>query len=711
MANELLISYPTGATLYALLYDSTGNVWNGSAFAAPGSAEWLDYDIAMTEVATATGIYRASMPAAAAGVYGWLVRKQAGASPAVGDIAVGAGEIRWTGTTEETVPASANVTQVKGATIADLDASGNVLAKLANTVTHGGATAQLALKKITVANSDNQGVAFSLRGGNPISPGIAIELIKGDGSSGAGRIGGYIDGVNNGVSLATEAIHDINFDVTGLQAIADAGLLAPTPDMPATGSVYDLLAKVDSSTSKLAQLDWQAWKTPSGVLKELYDDNAIDVLTGLPSDYAATNGAEYFSSYVMREFGGSLFIGISNVPMNGTGAIIARLDTPGGTPVFEYNLPEEGVSCMAVNPTGTALYIAGVDVRNNDERCGIYKRSLTGTWTRRSTLRLYPSEDGFQHVTGITFVGSRIYVCGQATTTAIAWSDDDGITWNYSPHVSPRCYSIGAIGTQLYELGSYDGSDYYELARAEDVLWSNYTYPINTQLGVAKNQLVNWGDLLVFGVDTDEIVSVDAAGTTVSYAPPFVLRQTYNNLVVDTDGYLCALGTTGVWRTSDLANWKQVWSFSPADTVYSLGTWGDDLVVSTGGVSAAILSRPASPEAAQQQMIRDAMQLAPTVSSFVTNSVDYYIDRIANGLTGVGLIPLTYTVTEPDGTTPISGTTVELYTEEACINCVRRGVTNSLGVITFWMTTAGTYWIKNTKDGFSFSLDSETVSA
>lgn len=131
MANELLISYPTGATLYALLFDSTGNVWNGSSFDAPGSANWLDYDIAMSEVA-GTGIYRASMPAAAAGVYGWTLRKQAGASPAVGDIAVGAGEIRWTGTAEETVPASANVTQVKGATISDLDGSGFVYVTLAS---------------------------------------------------------------------------------------------------------------------------------------------------------------------------------------------------------------------------------------------------------------------------------------------------------------------------------------------------------------------------------------------------------------------------------------------------------------------------------------------------------------------------------------------------------------------------------------------------
>ncbi len=103
MANELVINYPTGATLYAMLFDATGQVWNGSTFAAPGSASWTDYDIAMTEAATATGIYRASMPAVAAGVYSFVVRKQAGASPAVGDITAGSGRIEWTGTAEYSV--------------------------------------------------------------------------------------------------------------------------------------------------------------------------------------------------------------------------------------------------------------------------------------------------------------------------------------------------------------------------------------------------------------------------------------------------------------------------------------------------------------------------------------------------------------------------------------------------------------------------------
>lgn len=44
--------------------------------------------------------------------------QQGGGSPAVTDIAVGNGEIRWTGTAEETVPASANVTYSAGVALA-----------------------------------------------------------------------------------------------------------------------------------------------------------------------------------------------------------------------------------------------------------------------------------------------------------------------------------------------------------------------------------------------------------------------------------------------------------------------------------------------------------------------------------------------------------------------------------------------------------------
>jgi len=120
---------------------------------------------------------------------------------------------------------------------------GTVSAQLADGVVHGGSTAELSLKKIAASNTDNQGVALSLRGGNFGSPGTAIELIHGGGTSGTGIIKGYVQGVVEGVPLSTEAIHDISFDATGLNAIANAvNNLAPA----STGAADSIRAKLDA---------------------------------------------------------------------------------------------------------------------------------------------------------------------------------------------------------------------------------------------------------------------------------------------------------------------------------------------------------------------------------------------------------------------------------------------------------------------------------
>jgi len=99
MANEIVFNTTTGATLYALLFDATGQIYNVAlaTFGAPGSASWTDYDIALSEAATATGVYRGSMPAVAAGLYSYAIRSQAGGAPAVGDTAVGSGSLQWSG--------------------------------------------------------------------------------------------------------------------------------------------------------------------------------------------------------------------------------------------------------------------------------------------------------------------------------------------------------------------------------------------------------------------------------------------------------------------------------------------------------------------------------------------------------------------------------------------------------------------------------------
>ncbi len=95
MANELQAFLPTGKTLYAVLLNAIGQVWDGSQFEAIASGTWTDNDIALTE-ATA-GIYLANMPAVGAGSYSYIVYEQAGASPAVTDALVGMGSIDWNG--------------------------------------------------------------------------------------------------------------------------------------------------------------------------------------------------------------------------------------------------------------------------------------------------------------------------------------------------------------------------------------------------------------------------------------------------------------------------------------------------------------------------------------------------------------------------------------------------------------------------------------
>jgi len=95
MSNELQAQLSTGSTLYAILLNAVGQVWNGSAFETVNGANWATYDIAMTE--SVAGLYTADMPAVDAGVYSYVVYEQAGASPANTDEWTGNGYLEWDG--------------------------------------------------------------------------------------------------------------------------------------------------------------------------------------------------------------------------------------------------------------------------------------------------------------------------------------------------------------------------------------------------------------------------------------------------------------------------------------------------------------------------------------------------------------------------------------------------------------------------------------
>jgi len=89
--------YSTGCTLYFLVTNSAGEYYNGSTFESYTAGNYGDYDIALTEDG-ATGVYRGTFPAIAAGIYDVLIKVQGGGSPAASDIVLGASSVSWNGT-------------------------------------------------------------------------------------------------------------------------------------------------------------------------------------------------------------------------------------------------------------------------------------------------------------------------------------------------------------------------------------------------------------------------------------------------------------------------------------------------------------------------------------------------------------------------------------------------------------------------------------
>lgn len=103
MAGIFEVGSRTGLTIYVLLRNSAGQVWNGASFVGYNSANWSTYAIALTEQ-SGSGYYTGAFPTVAAGKYTVTAYKQFGGSPALTDGAVGPsaiGSIYWAGTKEE----------------------------------------------------------------------------------------------------------------------------------------------------------------------------------------------------------------------------------------------------------------------------------------------------------------------------------------------------------------------------------------------------------------------------------------------------------------------------------------------------------------------------------------------------------------------------------------------------------------------------------
>lgn len=96
MSSELQVDYVTGKSVYFLVRNTTGSIWNGSSFVAYNASNYGDYDVVASEQGS-SGYYVANMPGAGAGVYEVVAKERVGGSPAESDLTVGTGEIQWTG--------------------------------------------------------------------------------------------------------------------------------------------------------------------------------------------------------------------------------------------------------------------------------------------------------------------------------------------------------------------------------------------------------------------------------------------------------------------------------------------------------------------------------------------------------------------------------------------------------------------------------------
>ncbi len=98
MANEIQFSYQAGRSTYILIRDRTGQIWNGTVFAAYVTANYGTYPVSAVEQGSASALYAATFPVTIVpGIYGIVAKQQLGGSPAETDPTVAAGDYQWNG--------------------------------------------------------------------------------------------------------------------------------------------------------------------------------------------------------------------------------------------------------------------------------------------------------------------------------------------------------------------------------------------------------------------------------------------------------------------------------------------------------------------------------------------------------------------------------------------------------------------------------------
>lgn len=208
MAGEIQAPYgTTAATLYAIVRNSVGQAYHTTnGFEAYQTANLASYKIALTEQGTASRVYVGTFPVISAGVYGVVVRVQAGGSPAESDVIVAAGNIEWGGTA---------ASYVSGDTYARLGApvGASISADLA--------AVQADLPQRITKNTALANFMFVMRNtaGTPTA-GLTVTATRSLDGAAFGACANSVSEVGNGWYKIDLAAGDLNADVVALRFAA-----------------------------------------------------------------------------------------------------------------------------------------------------------------------------------------------------------------------------------------------------------------------------------------------------------------------------------------------------------------------------------------------------------------------------------------------------------------------------------------------------------
>lgn len=235
MAGELIISpapYLTGATIYFQVFSASGQIWDtgASAFETYATASIGDYDIAATELGTASGIYQASMPAAPAGIVSALALRRVGSSPAETDPVVGVMAPRaWTGSAFVDVGDLATASA-----LATTDGKIDGIKAVTDALPDAGALTSLATASALQTVDDNVDAIKAVTDNLPDSGALsslatasALATASGKVDTANGHLTDIKGGTFNGSTDSLEAIRDrgdaawTTADVSGLAAKTD----------------------------------------------------------------------------------------------------------------------------------------------------------------------------------------------------------------------------------------------------------------------------------------------------------------------------------------------------------------------------------------------------------------------------------------------------------------------------------------------------------